>query len=238
MRNNERNDMRGPARMADRRTIIGAGALLAGAGAVPALAEAQQGAASGGGPAYTPQFEPQDAWLDDPAKRHRMVLDTTSADAAASALFYADNFYTANHSAYGIAPQALGVAIVLRHMSTPFGFNDAMWKKYGALIAAQLKLEGARAIAATTGNPLLSAAKDKDAVTIAALAAKGARFAVCGMATHGLAMGLAKKTGAKAEDVEKELRANLAPGALMVAAGVVAINRAQEHGYAFMYVAE
>ncbi|MBY8826812.1 hypothetical protein [Hephaestia mangrovi] len=231
--------MRGPARMADRRTIIGAGALLAGAGAVPALAEAQQGAASGGGPAYTPQFEPQDAWLDDSAKRHRMVLDTTSADAAASALFYADNFYTANHSAYGIAPQALGVAIVLRHMSTPFGFNDAMWKKYGALIAAQLKLEGARAIAATTGNPLLSAAKDdKDAVTIAALAAKGARFAVCGMATHGLAMGLAKKTGAKAEDVEKELRANLAPGALMVAAGVVAINRAQEHGYAFMYVAE
>lgn len=229
---------------ADRRTIIGAGALLAGIGAAPAAIAGTRpaggaGAAAGGAARYQPAFEPQDAWLDDPAKRHRLVFDTTSAAAAQSALFFADNFYTANKSGYGIEPAAIGVVIVVRHMSTPFGFNDSIWKKYGAIAAEQIKLEGAQAIAATKGNPLLSAdASDKDAVTIATLAAKGARFAVCGMATHGMAMGIAKKTGAKAEDVEKDLRANLVPGGVIVPAGVLALNRAQEHGYAFSYVAD
>ncbi|MGN6277432.1 MAG: hypothetical protein ACTHM8_01755 [Sphingomonas sp.] len=224
---------------ANRRTVIGLGAMLAGASATPALAEVQRASDSGAAAGYTPAFEPQDAWLDDPAKRHRMVLDTTSPGAAGSALFFADNFYTANKTGYGIAPQAVGVVIVLRHMSTPFGYNDAIWKKYGAAAADQLGLKGAQAIKATKGNPLLSAdAGDKDAVTIASLAAKGARFAVCGMATHGMAMTIAKKAGAKAEDVEKELRANLVPGGIVVPAGVLAINRAQEHGYAFLYVAE
>ena len=71
---------------ADRRTVIGLGAMLAGASATPALAEVQRASDSGAAAGYTPAFEPQDAWLDDPAKRHRMVLDTTSPGAAGSAL--------------------------------------------------------------------------------------------------------------------------------------------------------
>ena len=141
---------------ADRRTIIGAGALLAGIGAAPAaIAGTRPAGGAGAGAAaarYQPAFEPQDAWMDDPAKRHRMVFDTTSASAAQSALFFADNFYTANKTGYGIAPQAVGVVIVLRHMSTPFGYNDAIWKKYGEAAAEQLMLKGAEAIKATKGK--------------------------------------------------------------------------------------
>jgi len=213
--------------------IIGAGALLAGAGAAPALAEGQGMA---GGATYTPRAEPQDAWLDNPATRHRMVIDTTSEAVVRNALFYSSNFYTANASEYRIAPRELGVAIVLRHLSTAFGFNDVIWKKYGAIIADQIKLTGDAAQAAAQGNPLMAA--DGKKVTIAALAAKGARFAVCGMATHGLAGAIAGKTGGDSAAVEQQLRGHLVPGGVMVAAGVVAVNRAQEHGYTLLSVAE
>ena len=141
--------------------------------------------------------------------------------------------------------------IVLRHMSTPFGYNDAIWAKYGSAFADKLKLEGEQAIRAVKTNPLLSAAddgkpKDKpkgkdddDApVTLATLAAKGARFAVCGVATQGIAAQLAKDSGATAKTIEADLKANLIPGAVIVPAGIVAVDRAQEHGYAFVNIAE
>ena len=38
------------------------------------------------------------------------------------------------------------------------------------------------------------------------------------------------------DDALKELGANLLPNGHIVPAGVVAVNRAQEHGYSFMYV--
>src|SRR3546814_7729770 len=95
--------------------------------------------------------------------------------------------------------------------------NDAIWAAHGAFFAGALKLEGAQAIRATTGNPLLSptkasdmgAPKGKDGddapVTLASLAAKGARFAVCGMATQGMDAQIAKTSGKPAKTIEDEL---------------------------------
>src|SRR3546814_19208642 len=88
----------------------------------------------------------------------------------------------------------------------------------------------------------MGAPKGKDGddapVTLASLAAKGARFAVCGMATQGMAAQIAKTSGKPAKTIEDELKANLIPGAVIVPAGIVAVDRAQEHGYAFVNVAE
>ena len=223
--------------MAGRRSVMTAGALLAGATVAPvgAIAERRQNDADS---AWQPVMEPQDKWLDLPGTRHRMVIDTTGATAAASALFFADNFYASNRTGYGLQPKELGVAIVLRHHSTPFGYSDAIWTKYGALLVKQLKLEGEQAVRGLTGNPLLSAAgdKNKDATTLASLAAKGAIFPVCAMATKAIAGMLAKGGGGRADAIEQELHASLVVGAVMAASGIVAINRAQEHGYTFCYV--
>jgi len=40
----------------------------------------------------------------------------------------------------------------------------------------------------------------------------------------------------KADDVYKEISANLMPNARLVPAGIVAVDRAQEHGYSIAYV--
>lgn len=228
----------------ERRALIGGFGLAAAAGAIVMPSDAN---ARPEGLKWMPVFEPQDAWLDKPGTRHRLVFDATTAPAVESAMFYADTYYEANKSGYSLPPEALGVVIVLRHFATPFGYNDKVWFKYGAGFADKLKLQGDRAIRAARMNPLLSAkarlpGKEKndgdDVVTLATLAAKGAQFGVCGVATRGVAEQLAKASGAAASTIEAELKANLVPGATLAAAGIVAINRAQEHGYSFVYIAD
>jgi intracellular sulfur oxidation DsrE/DsrF family protein len=72
-------------------------------------------------------------------------------------------------------------------------------------------------------------------ITIGALAQKGVRFAVCAAATKGMAGILADKVGSTADAVFAELTSALIPNGLMVPAGIVTVNRAQEHGYAISY---
>ena len=62
----------------------------------------------------------------------------------------------------------------------------------------------------------------------------GTHFAVCGMASRGLASSIAADTGLDADAVYKELMANTIPNSHVVSAGVLAVNRAQEHGYTLL----
>jgi intracellular sulfur oxidation DsrE/DsrF family protein len=48
---------------------------------------------------------------------------------------------------------------------------------------------------------------------------------------------IARQAGLKAEDVHADLVANTVPNAHMVPAGVMALTRAQEYGYSFLYSA-
>jgi len=215
---------------------------LVGLGGGVALATAASTAMADPAPAqerWTPQAEAQDAWLDVPGTRHRLVFDTISAKGGEEAIFYADNFIRANKTAYKLEPDALSVVIIFRHMSTPYGFNDSIWAKYGTSFADKLELKGKEAIQASKANPLNIAdedgPKDADAVTLATLAKKGVHFAVCGMATEAMAGIIAKATKQNADAVKKELIANMVANAVLVPAGIVTVNRAQEHGYAFAY---
>ena len=65
--------------------------------------------------------------------------------------------------------------------------------------------------------------------------ARGMHFAVC---SHGHAAPVGRRlprnAGITAEAAFKELTSNLVPNGHMVAAGVVAVTRAQEYGYSFL----
>lgn len=215
-----------------RREILGLG-LLATA-LRPIAAMAQPASDNKGNSA-----EAQDAWLDESGRRHRMVFDTTSVAGLGTGLNFARNFYTANHDGYGIAAKDLGTVIIVRHISTPFGFNDAMWSKYGDVITDRIKFVDPRDKAAPRINLFNTAIKDdtlpNGGVLVSDLIKLGTRFAVCGMAAAKIADMAAKKTGGRADDVLTEIKANLVPNAVMVPAGIIALNRAQERGYTFSY---
>ena len=63
-------------------------------------------------------------------------------------MLYASNFYLANQNGYNLDNADVAVVIVVRHNSTPFAYNNAMWAKYGAIMAQRSSV-----IDPATGQP-------------------------------------------------------------------------------------
>jgi intracellular sulfur oxidation DsrE/DsrF family protein len=228
----------------DRRSVIG-GVLLAGAGAAASSPAIAKGTGTAAAADWQPAMEAMDAWLDKPSARHRMLFDSTSIESGVDALGFANNFIHLNETAYNLTPEQLGVVVVLRHFSTPLAYNNSVWAKYGKGLVEKLGIKGELATRAATVNPVLATSARPQTPpgfewfaddSLSKLADKGVRYAVCGLATQVLA-GMLAGPGGNAKAVDAELRSNLVPGALIVPAGIVAVNRAQEHGYSFAYVA-
>ena len=180
---------------------------------------------------FRPATHPEDDWLDQVPGRHRMVFDAITPTGADEVRHYVDNVFTANKSGYGLDPRELAVVIVLRHQATAFAFNDAMWAKYGAPLSDDLKFTDPKTKQPPTSNLFTSSG-----VTFGSLTDRGVRLAVCNMATRRLAGVIAKGSRVSTDDVYKELAENLLANSHLVAAGIVAVNRAQERGYTFAYV--
>lgn len=220
------------SRSVGRRAVI-AGLGLAGVGAA-ALADTAIPAADAATAPWRARSEPQDGWLERPA-HHRLVIDVTSPKGIGAALMYADNFFIANKSGYGLDPADLAVVIILRHTATPFAYTDAVWARYGAPIAKLIDYQPLTPGDTIAENPYLakpSAGTGGRGPTLDGLAGRGAQFAVCGMAAEYMVGDIAGKTHARKEEVQSLLLDHLIPNAHMTAAGIVALNRAQEHGYA------
>jgi intracellular sulfur oxidation DsrE/DsrF family protein len=226
------------ARTSERRSFLSRLAASAAAFGGIALsgraAHAQSSAASG----WKPTRHTQDDWLDQIPGAHRFVLDTISPSGFGSALLYTNNFFLANQNGYGLGNSDNAVVIVARHNSTPFAYNDAMWKKYGMAIGdAAGGFDDPKTKTRPSANVYNSqthgSALPNNGVTLDALIARGVHVAVCDMATHRFAGAIAAATKNNADEIYKELASNLIRNAHLVPAGIVAVNRAQERGYAF-----
>ncbi len=203
---------------------------LVGVASGTSAATAQSSASS-----FRPARHAQDDWMDKIPGKHRLVFDTTSPPAFGAALAYANNYLTANKDGYGLNDQDHAIIIIARHFSTPFAYNDAMWKKYGKAMPPFVVLDDPK----TKQRPDFNIYYEKDygldlpnlGATISEVQKKGVHFAVCQMATRFFAGNLAQANGGTADTVYNELVANLIPNSHMVAAGIVAVNRAQERGF-------
>jgi len=162
--------------------------------------------------------------MDQLPGKHRVVFDTISAAGFGDALLFANNFMAANRSDYGLQNSDLAIIIIARHIATAFGYNDAMWAKYGAQMAPMSGLD-----TVPKANP-----RNAGGFGVEALAKAGVRFAVCAMATRRVAGSIAQATGGNADAINAELIANLVANGRMVPAGIVAVNRAQERGYSLV----
>jgi intracellular sulfur oxidation DsrE/DsrF family protein len=190
---------------------------------------------------WQPRRHPQDDWLDRVPGHHRLVFDTTMPEGLGGAMLYASNFYLANQNGYSLGNADVAVVMVVRHNSTPFAYNEAMWAKYGAIMAQRSnvidpatgqppKINIYNSGSAAAANTLRSSG-----ITLDGLISKGMHVAVCEMATRRIAGTIAQSTSA-ANAVYTELVANLIGNAHMVPAGILAVNRAQERGYSFANV--
>lgn len=183
-------------------------------------------------------FDSLDAWLVKGGNRHRIVFDATTPMGLGMNMKYATNFFAGNEKGYGISPDELSVLLIMRHDAASFGFNDAMWEKYGNYFVSHTGIFDPLTQTAPRTNLYSTQVKGANlpngAVTLPELTATGARFAVCAIASTALARSISHDSGS-AEAVLNELKDNMIPNAIMVPAGIVAVNRAQERGYAFSY---
>ena len=208
-----------------RALVAGLGATLAAltTGARPLRAQSAPG---GNGPAR----HDLDRWMDELPTKHRIFVDTASRQGGQDGVMFAGNLFNINESAYGVKPADVGLIICFRHQSTPYGYNEAMWTKYGQYFSQRLELPKP-----LTVNPVNPAGPlEEGARTVATLADKGAVIAVCAQATRGMAGRIAMATGGSQEAILKELMANPVRNGRFVPAGVVAATHAQEYGYTLL----
>ncbi len=212
---------------------LGLGASVVGATVASSPAAVAQAAAD---PSWQPARHAQDDWLGKIPGKHRFLFDSTTASGMEWALHFASNYFTANQEAYGLKDSDLAVVIVARHKSAPFGYNNAMWATYGQYLSEHAEFTDPKTNEPPAVNAYI-AREDGSAQggPIDALIDKGVHFAVCQMSTRAIAGKIARGTGGNADAIFKQIAANLVGNAHLVAAGIVAVNRAQERGYSFAY---
>ena len=218
-----------------RSMLSGIGAAFAAFALGPKSIQAQSTAAAR---PFEPARHSQDEWMDTLPGKHRTVIDCAGAASAGTGVFYANNIFTANRNGYQLADSDVAVIVVLRHEATAFAYTDAIWAKYGTVLGPMGKITDPRTNQPPTVNPLNSRefgpAMTNLGVTASALASRGAHFGICDMATNRIAGVIAAAVKSTQPEIYKELVANILPNGHMVAAGVVAINRAQERGYSML----
>jgi intracellular sulfur oxidation DsrE/DsrF family protein len=175
-----------------------------------------------------PARHSQDDWLDEAPEKHRVVFDTWMADKFGEAVGFASNWARINKDQYGLTDADIAIVIVARHGTTPFAFNEAIWTKYGKIFAANMSAND------KTAHP--NPSTNIYAARLANLTKQGMRLAVCNLTLRAYTQIIAKETGAEQDAIRKELTTNAIGDAHFVAAGIVAVTCAQEHGYALVSI--
>jgi len=187
---------------------------------------------------FQPARHPEDEWMDTVPGKHRTVIDCAAAGAAGTGVFYANNIFTANRNGYQLADSDVAVILVLRHEATTFAYNDAIWGKYGQAMSNFVQFVDPKTKQAPATNLLNSPdygmALPNFGTSIPSVVKRGTHFAVCEMATRRISGQVAAAVKADPQALFKEFSANLIPNGHLVAAGVVAVNRAQEYGYTLL----
>lgn len=189
---------------------------------------------------WTPVRHAQDDWFDQLPGKHRFFFDATTPTGVGEAITFATNYYVASKSGYGLEERESAVVICLRHWATPFAFADPLWAKYGVPMAGRIKFSDPKTQQAPTTNVYRATGYGMQlpnrGTTLDQMVERGTHYAVCDMATRAFAGVIATAFGAKADEIYQEMRAAAIPNTHFVPAGIVAVNRAQERGYAIQYI--
>lgn len=214
------------------RDLWGRRALLTGFGAAAAgAALSATGQSVPASTTFRPARHPEDEWLDKLPGKHRVVVDATTPDGVREAAQFVSNIFLANKSGYNLDDGDVAVVFGLRHWASAFAFNDEIWARHGAAIAAGAHYTNPQSTAAPTANPLNSGSRRP----LEALAKRGVHFAICNLSTRRISRE-ATAGGGDAEAMYKLLLASAVPNAHFVPAGVVGVTRAQEYGYSLLHV--
>lgn len=208
--------------MSTRKDFLAAGSLFA---LAPAVAQAKTTAP----PELTFQFDRTrfNAILSKDAK-HKQCFGVTKISQGA-ALEGMGNSINAYNDFLKEGPGAMQAVAVLYHAGVAFGFSDTVWNEYliPSLPAAPAFIrDEVGPVKRGKGNPYKS--------QVAELVGKGASFFVCHNAIAGISGLAASVLKTAPQNVHAAIMGGILPGALVVPAGVMAVNACQEAKFTYI----
>jgi len=191
-----------------------------------------------------------DDWIKEVKGTHRCLFDFPQHKNGMP-LLHILNYLNTYSQAYKTSAGQVGAVGTFYSVGTqssiPLAFNDSIWAKYQ--LGAYLGLKDASGAAYTRNVfnqpttkdlhlvmkaaelPMLTALADAiPALGIESLQKMGTKFILCNNALGIWCLELEARGKGKAQDLDKELRANVLPGVSIVPAMVIAIDKAQEAG--------
>lgn len=208
-------------------------AALAGTAALPAIA-ASPGPSASSKPAKKKAFDFNrtrfEAILSKPA-RHKQCFGSKEIDGG-TVLYAMQNSMDAYEDFLDEGPDAMQAVAVLYHgASIAIAMNDRIWNDLLFPSLKKLTEDIRKEFAGTSagkGNPYL--AKN----VVPHMVARGCSFFVCHNAIAGFADLASSALKRPYEQIHRELLAGIVPGALVVPAGVMAINACQEAKFTYI----
>ena len=191
-----------------------------------------------------------DSWIEEVKGTHRTLFDFPQHKNGFP-LLHILNYLNTYATAYKTQPGQVGAVgtfySVGAQASIPLAFNDSIWAKYELGAYTGLKDADGKPYTRNVFNkptpndlhlllkavdlPMIAALSDAmPAIGIETLQKMGTKFILCNNALGIWTLELEARGKGKAQDIDKDLRANVLPGVTIVPAMVIAIDKAQEAG--------
>lgn len=114
-----------------RRSFLGRLGLVA---ALASAAAATKAVAQTARQRFEPRIHDEDAWMDMPGT-HRTLIDCYTGLGGVNAMNYAANILSTHTDVYKGAESDYAMIICFRAAAAPLAYSDAMWEKYGKVLA-------------------------------------------------------------------------------------------------------
>jgi hypothetical protein len=179
----------------------------------------------------TSEFE---TWLGKIKGKHRQVFDSPAPHEGLP--FAWSKVFLMSNGAVGVKEDDITAMLVLRHEAIPLSMGHDLWSKYK--FGEVFKITDAATKAPSLRNPFYQPKEGEmklPGMAIEDLLKSGVLIGVCDMALTVYSMGVAEAMKMDAADVKKEWLAGILPGIQLLPSGVLAVNRAQEHGCTYCF---
>ncbi len=175
-----------------------------------------------------------EAWLNKIKGKHRQVFDATAENGGMP--FAWPGVFMMTNKEVGVPDDDMTSVVILRHDAIPFALDHSLWEKYklGEFFKITDKATKAPSVRNTYYHPKPGELM-MDSFAINELMKAGVLFGACNMAIKVLGGMVAKGLNMDPEQTVKDWTAGVIPGMQIVPSGVLAVNRAQEHGCTYCY---
>lgn len=176
-----------------------------------------------------------ETWLGKIKGKHRQLYDVPGANHG-FAFAWARVFYMTNN-AVGVNDDDVSAVIVLRHEAIPLGMTDGLWAKYK--LGENFKINDDATKAPSVRNPFYHPKEGEmklPGTAIEDLQKSGVLLGICDMAmTFYSKFVFGPMMKMDPDVIKKEWVEGVIPGIQIVPSGVLAVNRAQEHGCSYCF---